>query len=319
MKESPLIRARRQIRALAGIPATRGWEKEVTVIVKTFERPACVAQCLASVRRHYPSLAVLVCDDGREPLFGEGEEPSPGILWTTLPYEAGHTLGAGRNHLVDRVRTPFFFLADDDHVLGPHTRIDVLHAALGRHSLDICGGSQGKGDYSFAVFEEGDGVVRQVFNVYHEELEPGIVRCDRVPNSFLAGTEAVRRVRWEERVYAAEHTDFFLRATRAGLRTALVGYVYVDHDRSCEERSGLLGKLLHRWLPHSDRSYARQRGGAGQGRSPRELEEEFVLKKNGVRAIIHVGNRGLRRGLEARLGDPYYGRPPTPGAIPPIA
>lgn len=306
-------RARARILAIRADSAVRPaeWERDVTVIVKTFERPCCAAQCLESVRRHYPTLPVLVCDDSREPLFADGAEPVAGVVWRTLPFGAGHTLGAGRNFLVRQVTTPLFFLADDDHVFTRHTRLGVLHRVLHRHGLDIAAGLQGKGDYGLAIFEERGDTVYQKFHLYHEELEPGAVRCDRVPNTFLARAARVREVGWEERVHAAEHTDFFLRATRAGLRTGLVGYVYVDHDRSCEEPAGWLGNWFGRWLPHRDRYYAWLRGGGDQaGPGAREREEEFVLRKNGVKAIVHESNRGLRRSLEAKLGTPYYDRPP---------
>lgn len=309
-----LDQARQTIRGIAAaapvVPAA--WWPEVTIIVKTIERPACVAKCLVSIREFYPTLPVLVCDDGREPLFADGEEPAAGIRWLTLPYAAGHTLGAGRNHLLRHVTTPLFFLADDDHVFNRHTRLDVLHGVLRRHGLDIAGGSQERGDYSFAVFTERGEVVEKHFREYHEELEPGVVRCDHLSNTFLARTATVRAVGWEERVYAAEHTDFFLRATRAGLKTGFVGYVYVDHDRSTEEATGWAGRLLGRWLPHRDRMYAWLRGGGDQaGVDARALEEEFVLKKNGLKSLVEVKNRAWRAPLEARLGTPFYDQPPV--------
>ena len=305
--------ARAKIRGIKGakVTAPGSWEPQVNISIKTFERPACVAQCLASIRRFYPNLEVLVCDDGREPLFGDGVEPISGVRWMTLPFEAGHTLGAGRNRLVGAVRTPLFFLADDDHVFNEHTRLDVLHGVLKRHDLDIVGGSQDRGDFTFATFEEAGEIVYQNFHIYHEVLEPGVVRCDRIPNTFLAKTERVASVGWEERVHAAEHTDFFLRATRAGLRTAHVGYVYVDHDRRCEQATGVLGKLFGRWLPHRDRFYAWLRSGGDQaGVDAGEREREFVLRKNGLKAIVHRSNKGLRKSLEAQFGAPYYQRPP---------
>jgi GT2 family glycosyltransferase len=284
---------------------------DVTVIVKTFERPACVAMCLASVRDFYPKVPILVCDDGREPLFANEEQPAPGIRWLTLPFEAGHTLGAGRNHLLRNLTTPFFFLADDDHAFTAHTRLDLLAGVLHRHSLDIVGGAQDRGDYGGAIFERKGDLVYQRFHEYHEELEAGVVRCDRISNTFLARTEAVRNIGWEERVHGSEHADFFLRASGAGLRIAQVGYVFVDHRRDCETPTGWMGRLFGRWLPHRDRAYAWLRRGKDQaGANWAEREQEFVHKKNRIRAIVDVQNRALRRELEARIGTPYYEQPP---------
>jgi GT2 family glycosyltransferase len=316
-QKDKLEEARRVIRGLAGkSPRLDAGARDVTVIVKTFERPACVAMCLASVRAHYPTVPILVCDDGRETLFSDGEEPAPGVRWLTLPFEAGHTLGAGRNYLLRKVTTPFFFLADDDHAFTACTRLDLLAGVLLRHRLDIVGGAQDRGDYGGAIFERKGDLVYQRFHEFHEELEAGVVRCDRISNTFLARTEAVRAIGWEERVHGSEHADFFLRASGAGLRIAQVGYVYVDHRRDCETPTGWLGRWFGRWLAHRDQAYAwLRRGGDQAGPDWLEREREFVHKKNGIRAIVDVRNRGQRAPLEARIGTPYYDRPPFSGTL----
>ncbi len=284
--------------------------EDVTVLVKTFERPTCVANLLESVRAHYPELPVLVCDDSREPLFADGDEPVPGVRWLTLPFADGHTLGAGRNHLVDCATTGRIFLADDDHVFNRHTRLDLLSGVMDRHRLDLAGGAQDRGDYGGAVFEREGGTVYQRFHDYHELLEPGVVRCDRVSNTFLADTAAVRRIRWEPRVYAAEHADFFWRASEAGLRIAQVGYVYVDHRRDCEQPTGWWARWAGRWLPHRDRYYAWLRDGGSQCADSAELERQYVYEKNGIERIVDVRNRAKRAPLEALIGTPYYEQPP---------
>jgi len=287
----------------------------VTVIVKAFERPCCIARFVRSVRRHYPRIAVLVCDDSREPLFGDGEAPAPGVTWLTLPFEAGHTLGAGRNHLVARTRTPWFFLADDDHVVTPHTRLDEMHRVASALGYELVGGTQGRGDYGTAVFEEVDGIVYQRFFRHRGALLPGVVRCDRVSNTFLARTEAAVRVPWEPRVKAQEHAEFFLRAWRAGLKVAQVGYCYVDHNRDCEPPTGLWGRMLGRVIGHRDLRYhalmVDARGLFGR-RSDEQHEayRRYCLEKNGIRGIVDEGAARDRRALEAEIGAPFYGRTP---------
>jgi hypothetical protein len=306
--------ARRSIRAIASVaPADApAFISEITVVVKTFERPACVAQCVVSIRRFYPGIAVIVCDDGRETLFGNDEEPIPGVRWITVPFESGHTIGGGRNVLLRAVTTPFFFLADDDHVFTPGTRLDVFYGVMRRHRLDIAGGAQGKGDCTIAVFEERGDVVLQRFHVYHQELEPGVVLCDRIANSFLGRTARVNSVGWEDRIYGGEHSEFFLRTSRQGFRTAFVGYVYVDHDRSRETATGILGRILGPLLPHRDRVYAwLTRGGDQPGEDAKALARRFVLEKNGIRALTHIPNRHLGRRLRKQLAEPFFDKPPV--------
>ncbi|MFC1791555.1 glycosyltransferase family 2 protein, partial [Gemmatimonadota bacterium] len=126
-------------------PPEGPWAEDVTVVIKTFERPRCVSQLLRSIRKYFPTIQVLVCDDSRTPLFGDRELPLPGVTWLTLPYELGHVVGAGRNYLADQVTTPFLFLCDDDHVFTEGTRLDLMHRFLTNSGYDLVAGAQGKG------------------------------------------------------------------------------------------------------------------------------------------------------------------------------
>jgi GT2 family glycosyltransferase len=283
----------------------------VTIIVKTFERPRCIVNFLESVRRHYADIQVMVCEDSRVPLFEDGAEPSPGVHWLTLPFSAGHTLGAGRNHLVGRVTTRRLFLADDDHEFTVHTRLDLMAQIMDRHGLDIVGGAQDRGDYGGAIFERKGDVVFQRFHEHHGLIEPGLVRCDRVSNTFMAATAAVDEVGWEENVYGGEHAEFFWRATQGGLSIAQVGYVYVNHRRDLEEASGWSGHLFGWLRGHRDLQYYRLRQGEDQAESRAERQRRHVLTKNGIQRFKDVRNRRQRARLEALIGTPFYDAPPV--------
>lgn len=276
------------------------WYGDVTFIVSTFERPQCLYNLLTSIRRYYLTIPILVCDSSHEPLFQNEQVLPQNITWHTLPYEQGHTLGASRNHLVQQVHSPYFFLCDDDHVLNRDTDLARMYQFLTRHRYDIVGGCQGKGDYGTAIFEQVDDIVYQHFYRHHGFIEPGIVRCDRVSNTFLARTEAVQQVLWEDRVYGAEHAEFFLRATRAGLKIAQMNRVYVDHRRDCETATGLVGHLLGWILPHRDRLYHHLRGGKDEllNEDAQTLERKYCWEKNGLKEIVTVPHRRERKKFE---------------------
>ena len=275
------------------------WATDVTFIVSTFERPACLYNLLASIRQYYPTVPIFVCETSREPLFADGQTLSQNITWFTLPYEQGHTLGASRNHLVQQVRSPYFFLCDDDHVLNNNTDLGRMYQFLERHQYDIVGGCQGKDDYGTAIFEQVDDIVYQHFYRHHGLIEPGVVRCDRVSNTFLARTEAVQEVLWEDRVYGAEHAEFFLRATRQNLKIAQMSHTYVDHRRDCETATGLFGRLLGWLLPHRDRIYHHLRGGGDNlfDENAKTLEAKYCWEKNGIRKIISIPNRAEKKAV----------------------
>jgi hypothetical protein len=285
------------------------WRRTVTVMVTTFQRPGCVVQLLKSIRHYFPQLPILVCDSSTEPLFDDGQVVQPGITWLRLPNELEHTVGAGRNHLIRQVKTEYFFLCDDDHVFTRDTDMEAMHRFLERHDYDLVGGCQGREDYGTAIFDERDRVVYQRFYKHYGLVEAGVVRCDRVSNSYLARTGPVRELLWEHRVYASEHAEFFLRASRRGLKIAQMGGVYVRHDRSCEEARGVVGRLLGWLLPHRDREYHKLMvDGEGAFGAPseraRELERKYCFEKNGIERIESVSNpvdkAKLRRLLRKR-------------------
>ena len=288
-----------------------GWMRGITAIIKTFERPTCVARLIASIRRFYPELAILVCDDSREPLYPDENEPVPGVRWLTLPYEAGHTLGAGRNYLVDRATSEYVFLCDDDHEFTTGTRLQAMWEFLEASDYDLVGGSQGDEDYGTAIFERRGNRMIQRFHAHRGLIAPDVVACDRVSNTFLARTAGLRQVRWQPQVYAHEHADFFIRASTVGLRIAQMGRTWVGHDRGCEPGHGLLGTILGTLLPHRDGRYRLKRMGGEEGQSEGQAKAEaerlyrtLVLDQHGVVAIDDEFDRARRRDLERLIGRP---------------
>lgn len=277
------------------------WGKDVTIVIKTFERPCCIVRLLKSIRRYYPTVQILVCDDSRTPLFKDNESPQPNITWFTLPFEAGHSIGAGRNHLIDRVRTKYTFLCDDDSVFNEHTRLEKLHEFLESSNYDFIAGAAGKDKANISVFEQVGAVVYQRFGRHKGLICPGVVRCDRVDNVWLAKTEVVQKVRWESRTVANEHNDFFLRASRQDFKIAQMAKVHVGHDRNCEVATGI-GKFLWWILPHRDREYHNFTVASNNFlgiRSDRAkaLERKYIFEKNGVDNIINIKTPFARKRL----------------------
>lgn len=306
--ERATLDARRTIDSLPFAPPAEGDPlSRVTFVIKTFERPCCVARLLVSIRKFFPGVLVRVCDDSRETLYADGTEPSPRILWHTLDYDLGHTLGAGRNHLLEKTETPFFFLLDDDHEITEATDVRAMLAFLERSGFDLVAGAQGRDEYGAAVFERVGMYIVQRFHKHHGLVEPRVVRCDRTSNTFLARRDAVRPFGWEPNVYANEHADFFLRAKAHGLRVAQMGGVYVDHDRRCEPVRGVLARISERLVAHRDGAYrALRRGDEGfslfPGRRAKRLYRTFVLDAHGARDIVDVSLPWERRALEKLIG-----------------
>ena len=66
-------------------------ERLVTALVKTFERPHILRRLVASIKRLYPTLPIVVVDDSREPSSLAEVHTIP------MPYDSG--ISAGRNRV----------------------------------------------------------------------------------------------------------------------------------------------------------------------------------------------------------------------------
>jgi GT2 family glycosyltransferase len=216
--------------------------KAVTVIMKTFHRPITARRAVDHLRRFYPEIRLLVADDSREDLAFE----HPDAEVVRLPFDSG--LSRGRNALLERVETEFFLLMDDDNWFSRQTRLGLMLAILERERFDILachvylrrhterlfpkrklGGfflNLRLEDGTFAMIEE-----------CHQKTRAWRV-CDLVENFFLARTQRVRDLGgWDDRLKIAEHTDFFLRAKRAGLKVGYTPLAGVDHVHLNKERA----------------------------------------------------------------------------------
>lgn len=168
---------------------------ELTVVVKTFERPRTVRRFVASARRLHPGLRIVVVDDSREP------QEVPGAELLALPFDSG--LSAGRNAGLKRVATPYVLIADDDLVLYRGTRLrEALALLASERRIDIMGGRlidlpfrrRLPKEWQFdAIFPPG----REPVHARGERLA-GLRVVNKVPNFFLAHTDRLRLVPWDD-------------------------------------------------------------------------------------------------------------------------
>lgn len=180
----------------------------LTVVVKTFERPHVLRRMLASLRRVYAG-PVVVADDSTTPFTPD----DPGVRVLSLPFDTG--VGAGRNALLAAVDTEFVFMADDDMVLLPDFSVDRPLAYLARNpDVDVVGGRVihlplwRTADYSAAALFAYPGEPR----ARQGTLVDGLPVSYKVPNFYVARTAAVRAVGYDDRLKRVDHNDFFTSA-----------------------------------------------------------------------------------------------------------
>jgi glycosyltransferase involved in cell wall biosynthesis len=214
---------------------------EVSIIIKTFERPRILDRLLKSILSSPAAeCGILIADDSLRPaasdLFGRKN-----IQYFKLPYDSG--LSYGRNFLVERVVTPYCVLLDDDFFFIAATRLDIFLDIVKHRGFDLAAGK-----YDGPQWGPGCGLLerngddlsirmgaapRSTFN--------GLPVYDFTNNFFLAKTATLRDVPWDNRfkIYG-EHTDFFLRYS-AKYKVTYTEQVAIGHDSSGYSfRGGLL-------------------------------------------------------------------------------
>ena len=114
--------------------------EEVTIIIKTFERPKALKNLLLSINKAYSkeSIRILIADDSRTP-FVLDFKTNHDIKIHTLPFDSG--VSYGRNFLLDKIVTKYFITLDDDFVFCSKTRIEDFIKTLNEHeNIDLAAG-----------------------------------------------------------------------------------------------------------------------------------------------------------------------------------
>ena len=265
----------------------------LTLVVKTFERPAVLRRMLASVRKVFAG-PVVVADDSRTP--GRVDDPRTTVL--ALPFDTG--IGAGRNALLDAVETPYVFMTDDDMVLLPDFDVTRAIDYLERNpQVDVVGGRVvhlplwRTADYSSAALyaQRGEPKVRQ------GTLIDGLPVAYKVPNFYIARTASVRSIGYDDRLKRVDHNDFFTSAYGRLVcvvdpaMVCLHAHSYFDaHYQGFRmDTAADLAWIAQKWGGH-DASLPTAEGGltAGQRLAFHHAAVEVVARDLGV-TVVHGG------------------------------
>ena len=210
-------------------------EREVTVVVKTFQRPQALRRLVASIRRHYPAIRILVVDDSEAPL-----DPVPdGVSrYWHLPF---NSLGvsAGRNFGLRQVETDYVLVCDDDMVFGRRTDLGKLLRTLQTTRFDVVSClwmdhepwraiRRGYRRYEGTLDVE-DGVLVHRLGATRGTLD-GLPIFDIVHQFFVAPADVLRRDPYDERLkIGTEHVEFFLRLKERGVLCTRLPDAVVHH------------------------------------------------------------------------------------------
>lgn len=211
---------------------------DVTIAIKTFERPESLKDLLVSIRRFYPTIHIKIADDSKEPSVQAVTSCFSNIEYIPLRFDVG--LSAGRNVLLSHIKTKYFVLCDDDFLFYEQTGLENFKKILDETDIELIGGcvmdKSETGEFNKPNLYAGDLILDSSRHLHMKVIKPDspFVKCDIVPNWFMAGTQAVRGKTggWDPKLKIEEHTDFFWRAKKAGLKVAFTPDVRVNHTKA---------------------------------------------------------------------------------------
>jgi hypothetical protein len=184
----------------------------LTVVIKTFLRPAACVAAVESWLRSVPGIPIVVVDDGD---VSPDLSAYPSVRHMKMAFDSG--LSAGRNLGVAAAETRYVFIADDDNACTMTSDLPAALEQLEREGVAILG----VGGYSFHMADRRLAIVggRRVGK---------FTRCDAVLNHFIGDRE--RMPKWDAKIkVAGEHIDFFMQCREQ--RVPVAGTPLLDFYR----------------------------------------------------------------------------------------
>ncbi len=187
----------------------------VTFVFKSFERQKSAKRLYENICKYYPETRVIIADDSKIPLDLKGDN----LEVIHLPFNSG--LSAGLNKALERVTTPYIVRMDDDECLTPFSRFhDHLRFLMQHTGADLVGLSyittprcrthkKMAGNY----FAQSMDLAPKPLKIPHmTKLGDGYIVVGKTPNIFIARTESVRTVGYDDNIRVLDHNEFFFRA-----------------------------------------------------------------------------------------------------------
>ena len=176
-----------------------------------------------NIKSYYPDARIIIADDSKEPL------DLPNVI--QLPFNSG--ISKGLAVALEAVETPYVMRLDDDMLLTPHTNIHKELDFLIRHpEVDLVAVmADHKNPKIYAARFENIRMDKNLL-IPADTIIEGRKVAYKTPNCFLARTEKLRLVGYDENIRINEHYEFFSRA--AGKLVSVLdpeSYIMHCHNR----------------------------------------------------------------------------------------
>ena len=228
----------------------------VTFIYKSFERQKMAKRLYRNIQSYYPGVKVIIADDSAKPLKITDEY----VEVIQLPFNSG--LSVGLNRALQHVTTPFVIRLDDDELLTPHTcfhkQLDFL---LKHNEVDLVGvlpfdlpKCKSIRKAAQPYFEQSMKEAPEKLMIPHmTKIDDSHVVVGKTTNIFIARTDKIREVGYDDNIRMIDHNEFFYRAA-GRIVSCLDTECYVIHyhnwfDRHYQKyRSDYQKDLQYIWM-----------------------------------------------------------------------
>lgn len=196
--------------------------KNCTIAIKTFRRPNTLNNAIIHIRQFYPDINIFVVDDGdtdnKSTYLLQSKERynikyNVNKYWM-LPFDTG--ISYGRNFVVKQVDTRYIFIMDDDTVFTKYTQLERLIWILEAYQYDLVGCAIPKNFYQRTLIPsldtDKDQENTRVNMIFYQTNSYNVLPLyDFVVNIFMARTDKLKNIKWDEKLKICEHEEFFFR------------------------------------------------------------------------------------------------------------
>ena len=189
--------------------------KNVTFIYKSFERKKMAKALYKSIQSFYPGVKVIIADDSKVPLEIKGKCAEV----INLSFNSG--LSYGLNRALEQVKTPYVIRMDDDHLitrrtgvvqqirfLQKHPEVDLVHFVL-LNALRI----KTPKKYLEKYYNQTMSYAPKKLKIPHMTKIDATHRVlAKGPNVYLARTNALKKIGYDDNIRMIDHDEFFYRA-----------------------------------------------------------------------------------------------------------
>lgn len=212
--------------------------ENVTFIYKSFERQKMAKRLYKNIQSYYPGVKVIVADDSAEPL----DIVDKNLEIIRLPFNSG--LSFGLNRALEKVETPFVIRMDDDELLTPDTRFhEQLKFMMEHPEVDLVGVLPFNLPSWTNLKKEAQKYYDQPMSHAPKKLKiPHMTQMDerrkvvaKPANIFIARTDKIRAVGYDDNIRMIDHNEFFYRAA-GNIVSVLDETAYVLHYHNKYDR-----------------------------------------------------------------------------------